>query len=319
MAEPIPIDPILKQVLILYPFNTPIAKDPVDFKSCFHSSCGSETAMALVTNLTQSREKFRLSLVNYSSLSQILSSIDEYLPFLWQLLDSLDRQDPVRLDSPLRFVWKGGVSILPEYHSYNQVIFELIMTIHAKGTILSNYAREMVLSDPGSVNAAAKFLREASSIMNFLSTNLIPRWNVSIDQGLKPPECSSEFCKFLSDYFSACSHQLVVGKALQGPPPSSKLMTALSLNVVKSLEFSLDFLHRHCGYEVGRTDPRLPVHIAIQREFFYSLVYYYQADDYFSKTETGFAIALAAVAQVCNCIFSLPHPSPSSCLLSRQS
>jgi hypothetical protein len=298
MAEPIPIDPILKQVLVLYPFNIPIAKDSVDFKACFHSSCGSESATALVTNLTQFREKFRLSLVNFSSLSLILSSVDEYLPFLWQLLDSLDRQEPVRLDTPLRFVWKGGISTLPEYHSYNQVIFELIMTIHAKGTLLSNFAREMVLSDPGSVNAAAKFLREASSIMNFLSTNLIPRWSVTIDQSLKPPECSPEYCKFLSDYFAACSHQLVVGKALQGPPPSSKLMTALSLNVVKSLEFSIDFLHRHCSYEIGRTDHRLGIHIAIQREFFYSLVFYYQADDYFTKTETGISIALAAVAQV---------------------
>lgn len=305
MAEPIPIDPILKQVILLYPFNTPIIKDPVDFKACFHSSCGSETAMALVTNLTHFREQFRLSLVNFTSLSQILSFIDDYLPYLWQLLDSLDRQDPVRLDIPLRFVWKGGISTLPEYHCYNQVIFELIMTIHAKGTLLSNYAREMVLSDPGAVNAAAKFLREASNLMLFLSTNLIPRWSVSIDQGLKPPECSPEYCKFLSDYFAACSHQLVVGKALQGPPPSSKLMTALSLNVVKSLEFSIEFLQRHCQYELGRTDNRLGIHIAIQREFFTSLVYYFQADDYFTKTETGISIALAAVAQVTHSFSSL--------------
>lgn len=296
------IDPILKQVINLYLFHVPIIKESVDYKSCFHSSCGAEPAMIFVTNLTESREKFRLSLVNYSSLSQVLISIDEYLPYLWQLLDSLDRQDAVRLDVPLRFTWKGGISSLPEAHSYNQVVFELIMTMHAKGTLLSNLAREMVLSDPGSVNTAAKLLREASSIMLFLSTNLIPRWNVTIDPGLKPPECNSEYCKFLSDYFAACSHQLVVGKALQGPPPSSKLMTALCLNVVRSLEFSLDYLYRHCTYELGRTDSRLIIHIAVQREFFNSLVYYYQADDYYSKTETGVSIALAAVAQVVNMI-----------------
>jgi hypothetical protein len=306
MTEPPTIDPILKQVIGLFPFSPPLIKDSVDFKACFHSSIGAEQASVFVTNLTQSRERFRAALCNYSALNYTLQVLDEYLPLLWQLLDSLDRQPPVRLDSPLRFTWKGGVSTLPEYFSYNQVIFELILTLHSKGTLLSNLAREMVSSDPASVNSAAKFLREASSVMNFLSSNLIPRWNVVIaDPALKPPECSSEYCKFLSDYFSACSHQLVVGKALQGAPPSSKLMTALCLNVVRSLEFSIDYLSRHCVAEIGRTDSRLAVHIAIQREFFYSLVYSYQADEFYSKTETGIAIALCAVAMVCLSLSSL--------------
>jgi hypothetical protein len=298
MTEPPTIDPILKQVICLYPFAPPLIKDPVDFKACFHSSVGTEQSYHFITLLTESRDKFRLALCNYSPLNQTLQLLDEYLPLLWQLLDSLDRQPPVRLDSGLRFTWKGSISILPEYFSYNQVIFELILALHSKGTLLSNLAREMVNSDPGSVNSAAKFLREASSVMNFLSINLIPRWNVVLESSLKPPECSSEYAKFLSDYFLACSHQLVVGKALQGPPPSSKLMTALCLNVVRSLEFSIDFLTRHCVSEIGRTDSRLAIHIAIQREFFYSLVYSYQADEFYSKTETGIAIALAAVAMV---------------------
>lgn len=298
MDSSISIDPILKQTLSLYSFPSPHIKESVDFTSSFHSSSSSESAQLLVSLLTQYREQFRFTLINYSKIGDILTAIDVYLPVLWQLLDSLDRQDPVRVDVPLRFVWKGSISILPEYHCYNQVIFELIMTIHSKGILLANFAREMIISDSSSVNTAAKFLREASSIMNFLSTNLIPRWQVVIDQLLKPPECSAEYCKFLSDYFAASSHQLVVAKALQGTSQlPSKLMTSLCLNVVRSMEYSIDFYTNHCPYDHARTDSQIGIHIAIQREFFYALVYYYQADDYFTKTETGISIALAAVAQ----------------------
>lgn len=298
MSEAPIIEPILKQVISLYSFQLPFIKEGVNFIDCFHSSCEANETMNLVTNLTLTREKLRSSINNSLSLNEILSSFDEYLPFLWQLLDSLDRQDPVRLDIPLRFIWKGCISNLPECHSYNQVIFELIMTLHSKGVLLANLANQIVSTDPGAVNTGAKFYREASAILNFLSSNLIPRWQVVIDPALKPPECSSEFCKFLSDYFAACSHQLVVAKALQGSSQPPKLMTSLCLNVVRSLEFSMDFLYRNCTFDLSRTDSQLVVHIAIQREFFYSLVYYYQAEDYYSKTETGISIALAAVAQV---------------------
>ena len=297
MNEQENIDPILKEVLTLHSFQFPLIKEGVNFIDCFHSSTN-ENSINLVTNLTLSREKVRSSLGNSLPINEIITSIDEYLPYLWQLLDSLDRQDPVRLDSPLRFIWKGCISNLQECHNYNQVIFELIMILHTKGALLANLANEVVKNDSNAVNAGAKYYREASSIMNFLSSNLILRWQVVIDPALKPPECSAEFCKFLSDYFAACSHQLVVGKALQNSTQPPKLMTSLCLNVVRSLEFSIDFLFRNCSFELPRTDSQLVIHIATLREFFYSLVYYYQAEDYYSKTETGITIALAAVAQV---------------------
>lgn len=306
MTEPGELNGMLQASLSLHVFRGPIIKEPVDFEKSFHSSSGEESANAFVISLTQAREKLRGSL--NSDLRSIEKSgiFDEYLPLLWQFFDSLERQPPVRMDVPLNFSWKGAVSTSKTPCSFGHVLFELIMTMHGKAICLANAASELVKSDPGSVNAAAKYLREASGLMSFLSTGVIPRWQAVAYAELKPPECSAEHTKFLADYFAGCSHQMVVAKALQSPSTPPSLMTALCLSVVRSMEFSLDILHRFAADDIPRTDHSLAVHIATQREYFSAMVYTFQAEDMIAKTETGNAIALCAVAQVwfitCNAI-----------------
>ena len=259
---------------------------------------GADETHAFVVSITEAREKVRVALSGKETRAgEISTAIDEYLPLLWQFFDSLERQPPVKMDVPLVFSWLGSVTTSNKPSAFGHVLFELIMTLHAKGVCLANAAREIVQADAGSVNTAAKNLREASAVMAFLSTGVIPRWQAISYAELKPPECSADHAKFLADFFAASAHQMVVAKALQGNPPSS-LMTSLCLNVVRSMEFSLDILHRFAAADIPRTDSTLAVHIAVQREYFFAMVYYFQAEDQMSKTETGNAIALCAMAQV---------------------
>jgi hypothetical protein len=298
MNDPTQLDGMLQASLKLYDFRSPQIKEPVDFEKSFHSSSGDETANAFVISLTQSREKLRNALNSDITSIEKAAAFDEYLPLLWQFFDSLERQPPVRMDVVLNFSWKGAVSISKTPFSFSHVLFELIMTMHGKAICLANAASDLTKTDPGSVNSAAKYLREASGVMNFLSNGVIPRWQAIAYAELKPPECSAEHAKFLADYFAGCSHQLVVAKALQAPATPPSLMTALCLSVVKSMEFSLDILHRFAAADIPRTEHSLAVHIAIQREYFSAMVYTFQAEDMIAKTETGNAIALCAVAQV---------------------
>ena len=196
----------------LFVFPLPSIKESFDFERCFHCSIGEERVNEFIKKLSNAREKMAVSLnSNNLNAASVMNDIDDYTPLLWQLLDSLDRQEPVTIETPLRFVWKGSViSGYPKIDGiiYEDVIFDLIMTLHAKGLVTANLAAEIAESDPGAVNTAAKFLREASSIMTYLATTLIPRWQTKLKYRHIPLEANSQYCEFLSEFFSACSNQM---------------------------------------------------------------------------------------------------------------
>jgi hypothetical protein len=198
----------------LFLFRKPTIKESFNFEQCFYCSVGEESVNEYVKTLTRTREKMKEALaapsMNYSS---ILATVDAYVPLLWQLLDSLDRQDPVKIETPLRFIWKGSVIqgfVKLDSIVYSDVIFDLIMSLHTKGVVTANLAAEIAESDPSAVNTAAKFLREASAIMTYLACTLIPRWHTRSNYRYCPSETNSMYCQYLADFFTACSNQMYV-------------------------------------------------------------------------------------------------------------
>lgn len=193
-------------------FRTPDIKESFDFEQCFYCSAGDESILEFVKGLTRSRERMKHALESTSmNAISVLADIDSYVPLLWQLLDSLDRQDPVKVETPLRFIWKGSVVRgYPKLDGtvYSDVIFDLIMSIHCKGLATANVAAEIADSDPSSINTSAKYLREASAIMKYLASTLIPRWHTKLNYRHIPTEATSEYCDYLADLFSASSNQM---------------------------------------------------------------------------------------------------------------
>ena len=198
----------------LFVFPTPEIKESFDFEQCFYCSIGDESVNEFVKDLSRLREKMAVSLSSSAlNASSLLADIDAYVPLLWQLLDSLDRQDPVKVETPLRFLWKGSVIRgFPKLDStvYTDVIFDLIMSLHTKGLVTANLAAEIAQSDPSAINTSAKYLREAAAIMKYLAATLIPRWHTKLNYRHLPTETNSVYCEYLSEFFTASSNQMYV-------------------------------------------------------------------------------------------------------------
>lgn len=285
---------------LLYVFRKPTIKESFDFEQCFYCSSGEESVNEFVKDITRTRKQMQDALVSpHMNSMSTLETIDAYLPLLWQLFDSLERQEPVKVETPLRFVWCGSVIVnFPRLDSipYGDIIFELIMTLHSKGVVTANAAAEIAESDPSAVNTAAKCLREASAIMKFLASSLIPRWHTKSNYRYVPPETNSLYCEYLSDFFTACSNQMCAAKALQNNTTPPTLLTSLCLSVVRSMESCLSNL-ASSGFSLKDTDGGSRDHVGVMREFFSALVYRYQAESFMKKNETGIVIALCAVVQ----------------------
>ncbi len=110
---------------------------------------------------------------NTESSQSKLNAVDLYLPLIWQLLNSLNNQAPVPIDRPLAFQWRGCLAEGLMFSNCKDIIFELIMTLHCRATLLYNSAAEMLVVDPTAVQAAGGRLREAAGIMHFLANNLV--------------------------------------------------------------------------------------------------------------------------------------------------
>lgn len=196
----------------LFVFPTPEINESFDFEKCFYCSIGDEPSNAFIKDLSCAREKMAMSLHSTSlNSSSLLADIDAYVPMLWQLLDSLDRQDPVKVETPLRFLWKGSVVRgFPRLDSivYTDVIFDLIMSLHTKGLVTANLAAEIAESDPTAINTSAKHLREAAAIMKYLAATLIPRWHTKMNYRYVPTETNSIYCEYLCEFFTASSNQM---------------------------------------------------------------------------------------------------------------
>lgn len=254
----------------LFVFPTPEIKESVDFEKCFFSSAGEESVSEYVKHLTRSRESMKNALnSSHGNSNSILAEIDSYIPLLWQLLNSLDNQDPVKIECPLRFVWKGAILIgiaKLDKTVFSDIIFDLIMSLHTKAIVLANLAAELTESDPGAVSTSAKFLREASAIMKYLASTLIPRWHTKNNYRLTPSETNSTYCEYLSDFFLACSNQMCVAKAMQNTATPPSLLTSLCLSVVRSMEHCLDGL-TSSGINLQDTDAGSRNHAGVMRYY----------------------------------------------------
>ncbi|TKY88719.1 hypothetical protein EX895_002350 [Sporisorium graminicola] len=217
---------------------------------------------------------------NASDWLTIVKTIEEYLPHLLAVFNSVQTDDLILRYEPI-FSWRTSISTTrfrgPQRVDLPGLHYELASTLITYALTLSNFAAATVAGLGGyerdrSTSAeqrklkddrlrwAADTLCRASGILLYLSQELLPKWRDYAGQvdGL-PPDLTTEATLALSKVCLAEAQALAirklvspwVGKAVDtvtpGPPlekghPSASLLAKLHLSVVEELESAVGLL-----------------------------------------------------------------------------
>ena len=127
-------DDYLRSFCVPLRFRLPVCKHTTDFVRSFQASTAHHPeSRALVERLTACRARvaYVLSAADVK-IPEKVEAVQQYLPPLFALFHSLNRQDRVLLDVPLMFEWRGAFCFSPEtFTKFPEVIYEVLMTLHA--------------------------------------------------------------------------------------------------------------------------------------------------------------------------------------------
>lgn len=278
---------IFRTLVKLRPVRTPQMASKVDFTACFYHSM-TDAAFELLTSLTTKRAAivaFMKPGAAAMSAADQLVLVDTYLVDVWNLVNSLNGQPPVKLDRQLQFDW-----ICYLYTSKKEmnatstgISFELMMTMHLKACLHHHIAKLMIDSDFRNVAEASKHLCIATGVMNCLEVSLVGTVPEMLN---KPSEIKVEYCAFLRKYYMSCAQQMFAAKAIQsGNTLSAKVSLAVS-DMLTDMMATIP----PTGLE-GLFD-----HLGFLRCFFAGIGYKLRAEALAAKNETGQAIACTIFA-----------------------
>jgi hypothetical protein len=219
MTSPTSFDPFaLHDFLVassaFHDFHLPKTKI-VDFNQTFKGYLENEETLKFITSLSNTRAAMAKELQNYSSTYEAkLYSVDAYFPLIFKLLDSLANQPPVAIDRPIYFDWKGAVTIVDPFASYTDFVYEVSMVLHTKAIlhylIASDHAKEVA-----GITTAGQHLMTAASVMDYLASNLLPRWHETYNsmKSSRPPEVNEQFCSGMAALCRSAAARMTLVKA----------------------------------------------------------------------------------------------------------
>jgi hypothetical protein len=147
-------------------------------------------------------------------------------------------------------------------------------------------------------NAGKSYLA-ASSIMEYLGSNLLIRW-ADRSSGPRPPEAQSGICICLANYFQAVAQKFAVIKSICNSSPP-EMVARLSLAVVNLCEQALNAIREtmvEAAASKGHINPLIVSEINFSRDVYMTLCYLHHARHLLSKQECGAAIAYFRLANV---------------------
>lgn len=139
--DPTKTDGYLKSCTRLVAFRLPICKPTLDYHASFKSSLGTPEAMQLIQSLSEARGGMVSAYQSSGSFEVKIKAAEDYIPLLYQLLDTMQNSPKLRLDKDLTFEWQGGICNKGEFFKSHDALYELIMVLHAKvkdGVIISS-------------------------------------------------------------------------------------------------------------------------------------------------------------------------------------
>jgi len=216
-------------------------------------------------------------------------------------MESLNNQPGVPLDRRLFFEWRGALSTESTPSKFEEIIYDVVMCLHAKAFLHYKIANELISSnDITAINQACSNFRDAAGVMKFLHASLLPRWSSKIKKQNLPPECSEEVCLMFFHYFTALDQIMAVVKAMSkvgGTPPN--LMVKLCQAVVNELLTAINIYVRGIGAFASKIDGNgLIQNFALLKEVYQAYAFKYQAEAMIASSDTGTAIAFCRKALV---------------------
>jgi hypothetical protein len=103
-----------------------------DFKAAFKNSTNSEESINLIEKLTLTRHDLHVSLISDSTPESKLAAVDNYLPNILLLMNTLHSQDKITFDRTLTFEWKGTLHTDELYYKSAYITYEVLMVLHTK-------------------------------------------------------------------------------------------------------------------------------------------------------------------------------------------
>ena len=245
MDGPMPSE-YIKTHLCPLRFRLPLCK-PANFEGAFKSSTSSShESRTLVQNLKIFRDQMIHALSTPDvPMSGKIVAVETYVPLLFSLFSSLDRQQRVPLDMVLQFEWKGSFSLPTETYKFPEIIFDIAMTLHTLAILHHCAAWESLHHDyENNITSAGQHFLKSAGIMDYLSDDLLPLW--VIPPGLSPQrpiETDVGVCKAMKEYFTAEAQAMCCAKAIakEGGTPSN-IMTKICIAVLRLLDRCLDAL-----------------------------------------------------------------------------
>lgn len=286
-------DPLPRACATLHCFRVPLAKNNgLDFAASFLCSANSPEAQALVQNLNQTRKQMLMELASPAGeYAMQLVCVDAYLPFISNLLDSLNGQPPVPIEKQMTFEWRGAFTAVENFSASNEIIFEVGMVLHTKAVLHYLIAYQSLTGDVATnVTTAGQHLRIAAGIMRYLALTLLPKWLAAAGKAGRPAELSEECCLAYEQLFSASAQQMAVVKALTkvgGTPPGLLCKVATGVSGIIT-----------GNYDPSRLLPSIKNHYSYIREIFIAFANKCQGDACYAKQECGNAIAFYQKALV---------------------
>jgi hypothetical protein len=280
-----------------YPLKAPRAGGSVDWQASFRAALQTPEAVDLIKSLNDNRALIiQLLSAGVLDTMSIINAVDAYLPALFHLISSLNRQDPVRLSAPTVFEWKGEFSS-GATSKFQEMVYDVVMMLHLKATMHYTHANSLLESDyVSNLPQAGQHYLSAASAMLYLAGDLLPKWVTKSNQTQKPPENDAQVCMGLALYYQAKAQSCAALKASlkdggSGTPPLvlSKLCMAVASLCRDSVS---NFQSASVQVEV-----EFVIYISYLRELFMSMSYYYHASAQMSKEESGIALALFAKAR----------------------
>ena len=307
-------------VLRTYTLNLPIAVENTDWKAILLSSNLPSEAVELVEKLYNGR-KAMIHELNHDGFGG--TDIDVYLSSLTCLLESLNCQATVKVNTRLLFTWCGlfekknnssissaavaATSVRHAYEPIGEIIYEIVMCLWSKVLMLYRQGISLLQTIPqnsDNITLAAKSFIGATSVCDYLSEKTLPRWLNGGRLANKILEASPLFATAIRHLCMACSNQCVVAKSILNKSSSKALMKLCSAVAHNATE-SLEYFGKIKDWE--RVDDSLLTHVSFLKKFFTALSFYHSG----VVAEKG-ALAIASYGAVVTSLTQQGKPTDAA-------
>lgn len=143
--DAIQVDKFHRACTEMYNFRVPTTKLTTDFKASFKNSTNSEESTNLVEKLILTRADMQASLISDAQPESKLAAVDNYLPNILLLMNTLQSQEKITFDKSLSFEWKGSLHTDETFYKSAYITYEVMMVLHTKVNNFISVRQKLIL------------------------------------------------------------------------------------------------------------------------------------------------------------------------------